>query len=101
MSGRKGFTNINCSGREGDELKDVAHSRWKVLQCVERDDHPAIERGGEPEVEGVVGYAGKRDEPASDNGEVTPWSAEVAAYYFVFAPHSGDDFWCEGVRAKQ
>ena len=21
--------------------------------------------------------------------------AEVAAYYFIFAPHSGDDVWCE------
>ena len=101
MSGRKGFTNINSSSREGDELKDVAHASWKVLESVKRDNHPAIERGGEPEVEGVVGYAGKRDEPASDDGEVASGSAEVAAYYFIFAPHSGDDFWCESVRAKE
>ena len=101
MSGRKGFTNINRSGREGNRLKDVVHSRWKVLQCVERNDYPAVEHGGEPEMEGVVGDTGKRDASASNDGEVALWSAKVAAYYFVFAPHSGDDFWCKGVRTKQ
>ena len=101
MSRRKGFSNVNSSSREGDELENVAHTSWEVLECVERDDYSAIERGGEPEVEGVVGYAGKRDESASDDGKVASWAAEVAAYYFVFAPHSGNDFWCEGVRAKQ
>ncbi len=60
---------INCSGGEGNKLEDVAYSRWKVLQCVERDDYLFIERGGEPEMKGVVGYASKRDESASDNGE--------------------------------
>ena len=82
-------------------MKDVAYSSWKVLECVERDDHPAIEGGGKPKMEGVIGNTGERDESASDDGEVASWAAEVAAYYFVFAPHSGNDFWCEGVRAKQ
>ena len=36
---------------------------------VKRDNHPAIERGGEPEMEGVVGYADEKDEPASDDDE--------------------------------
>ena len=101
MSGRKGFTNINGSSREGDELKDVVHTSRKLLECVKRDDHLSIERGGEPKMESVIGYTGERDEPASDDGEVASWSAEVAAYYFIFAPHSGDDVWCEGIRTKQ
>jgi len=42
VSGRKGFTNINGSSREGNELKDVAHTSWKVLECVKRDDHLSI-----------------------------------------------------------
>ena len=51
-------------------MKDVAHSSWKVLKCVKRDNHPTIKRGCEPEMEGVVGYAGERDKPPSDDGEV-------------------------------
>ncbi len=50
VSRRKGFTNINGSSREGDELKDVMHTSWKLLECVKRDNHLAIERGGEPKM---------------------------------------------------
>ena len=44
----KRFTDIDGSIVESDEVEDVFHSRWKVLECVRRNNHPSVERDGKP-----------------------------------------------------
>ena len=51
-------------------MEDVAYARWEVLESVRRDDHRAVEWGGEPKMKGVVGNAGKGDESTSDYGKI-------------------------------
>ena len=57
VSGLKRFMDIDGSIVEGDKVEDIFHSRWKVLQCIRRNNHSAIERDGKPQVESVVGDA--------------------------------------------
>ena len=54
LSGVKRFADIDSSSRKRDEVEDILYSLWKVLECVGRDNHSAIEWGGEPEMEDVV-----------------------------------------------
>ena len=84
-----------------DNFQDVAYARWKILESVGWDDGATIKSGGKPQVEGIVGDAGQQNEPTTNQSKITMWSAQVAAYPFVFPPHLFNDRRCETVRPKE
>ena len=90
-TGLKRLTNVDCSIVKADEFEDVANPRRKMLKGIRRDKNIAVDVGGKPQMEGVVCYAGERNEPMANQCKITAWAAKVSADYLILPPYSGDD----------
>ena len=100
-TGLKRLANVDRSIVKTDDFEDVSNPRRKMLKGIRRDKNTAVDVGSKPQMKGVVCYAGKRNESASNQCEITARTAEVPTNYLIFPPYSGNDGWSENVRSQQ
>ncbi len=92
---RKGLANIDGGGVVFDKWKDVTDTMWNMLEGFRSDYGSSLEGSVEPQMKGIVSHTGEQDEVATNDGKVSPWTAEALWHRIVLSPYPFNDCRCE------